>query len=61
MTAPTYLLHALAGGIFCAIVSALLAPLYDNHRGEVAIVGFAVGAVAQVLLVLLVTWLGWSW
>jgi hypothetical protein len=55
----TLLLQMLIGGLFCAIASALLAPLYGNDPAEVAVVGFFVGAIAQVALFLLFMWAGW--
>jgi hypothetical protein len=46
------LIQALIGGLLCALVSALIAPLYKNDRLEVAVAGFIAGAAVQVLLAL---------
>jgi Na+-driven multidrug efflux pump len=55
----TFLIQALIGGIICALASAAFAPLYDNNPAEMAVAGFFVGAVTQVLLVLLFMRAGW--
>lgn len=59
MTVSDLLLHAMAGGIFCAIASALLARRYGSNPTAMAVGGFPVGAVVQVALVLAATELGW--